>query len=73
MLIDTGLGDLESAAADARAAEKAGYDGAFTGEVSSDPFLPLVLAADATERIDAGHVDRGGLRPLPHGARLHGP
>jgi probable F420-dependent oxidoreductase len=48
MLIDTILGPLESAA------EAAGYDGAFTGEVSNDPFLPLVLAAASTERIDLG-------------------
>jgi probable F420-dependent oxidoreductase len=54
MLIDTTLGALETAAADARAAEQAGYDGAFTGEVSNDPFLPLALAADATGRLDLG-------------------
>ncbi len=54
MLIDTGLGPLESAAETAAAAEAAGYDGAFTGEVNNDPFLPLVLAATATERIDLG-------------------
>ncbi len=51
MLIDTILGPLESAA---EAAEADGYDGAFTGEVSNDPFLPLVLAAASTERIDLG-------------------
>lgn len=54
MLIDTTLGALESASADARAAEEAGYDGAFTGEVSNDPFLPLALAAEATRRLDLG-------------------
>jgi probable F420-dependent oxidoreductase len=54
MLIDTTLGALETAAGDARAAEEAGYDGAFTGEVSNDPFLPLALAADATGRLDLG-------------------
>jgi probable F420-dependent oxidoreductase len=54
MLIDTTLGDLESAARDARKAEDAGYAGAFTGEVSSDPFLPLALAAGATEGITLG-------------------
>jgi alkanesulfonate monooxygenase SsuD/methylene tetrahydromethanopterin reductase-like flavin-dependent oxidoreductase (luciferase family) len=40
MLADTTLGHLESAAA-AAAAETAGYDGIFTGELSNDPFLPL--------------------------------
>ena len=54
MLIDTHLGALESAAAAARSAEVDGYDGAFTGEVNNDPFLPLVLAAATTERIDLG-------------------
>ena len=54
MLIDTTLGALETAAAAARAAEVDGYDGAFTGEVSNDPFLPLAVAAAATERITLG-------------------
>jgi len=54
VLIDTTLGDLEAAARDAGKAERAGYAGAFTGEVSSDPFLPLALAAGATERITLG-------------------
>jgi probable F420-dependent oxidoreductase len=54
MLIDTTLGGLESAASAATAAEAAGYAGVFTGEVHSDPFLPLALAAAATERIDIG-------------------
>lgn len=54
MLIDTTLGDLETAAADAADAEEAGYAGAFTGEVASDPFLPLTLAAGATEHLTLG-------------------
>jgi probable F420-dependent oxidoreductase len=36
----------------ARAMEGAGYDGAFTFEGPHDPFLPLVLAADATEHLE---------------------
>jgi probable F420-dependent oxidoreductase len=36
----------------ARAMEAAGYDGAFTFEGPHDPFLPLVLAAEATERLE---------------------
>ena len=32
--------------------EAAGYDGAFTFEGPHDPFLPLVLAAEATERLE---------------------
>ena len=54
MLIDATLGELESAAATAAAAEAAGYDGIFTGEVNNDAFLPLALAAASTERIDIG-------------------
>src|SRR6202012_2498398 len=54
VLIDTSLGDLETAAKDARIAEEAGYAGAFTGELNSDPFLPLALAADATGQLTIG-------------------
>jgi probable F420-dependent oxidoreductase len=36
----------------ARQLEAGGYDGAFTFEGPHDPFLPLVLAADATERLE---------------------
>ena len=48
-LITASLGEV---AAVARAMEAAGYDGAFTFEGPHDPFLPLVLAADATERLE---------------------
>lgn len=34
--------------------ERRGFAGAFTAETSHDPFLPLVLAARATERMDLG-------------------
>jgi probable F420-dependent oxidoreductase len=54
VLIDTTLGSLESAAAAAARAEAEGFDGAFTGEVRSDPFLPLALAVASTERIELG-------------------
>ncbi len=54
MLVDTTLGPLEGAAAGARSAEAEGYDGVFSGEVSSDPFLPIAVAAEATERIELG-------------------
>jgi probable F420-dependent oxidoreductase len=54
MIVDTTLSALESAATEARTAEAYGYEGAFTGEVSNDPFLPLVLAAASTERIELG-------------------
>jgi probable F420-dependent oxidoreductase len=41
-------------AASARAAEEAGYDGAWTAETSHDPFLACALAAEHTERIEVG-------------------
>ncbi|MEZ5261657.1 MAG: TIGR03617 family F420-dependent LLM class oxidoreductase [Acidimicrobiales bacterium] len=45
---------LAFAAADARDAEEAGYDGAWSSENESDAFLPLALAAGATARIELG-------------------
>jgi probable F420-dependent oxidoreductase len=44
-----GLADVPRAAA---RLEAQGYDGAVTAETSSDPFLPLAIAAEHTERID---------------------
>jgi probable F420-dependent oxidoreductase len=44
-------GDLADAADVARRVEALGYDGAICAEVAHDPFLPLALAATATERI----------------------
>jgi probable F420-dependent oxidoreductase len=54
MKVDGGLmiTDLASVPEHARKLEKAGYDGAISAEISSDPFLPLTLAAEHTERID---------------------
>ncbi|MSO79117.1 MAG: LLM class F420-dependent oxidoreductase [Acidimicrobiia bacterium] len=34
--------------------EGLGYDGAFTAETNHDPFLPLVIAAEHTERLELG-------------------
>ena len=39
---------------EARRHEKAGYDGLWSSESAHDPFLPLVLAAEHTERIELG-------------------
>jgi len=51
--IDAGLmGSLESVPGRIRELEAQGYDGAVTAEMSSDPFLPLVLAAEHSERIE---------------------
>ena len=46
--------DLHRIAAQASAAEAAGFDGLWTAETGNDPFLPLVLAAEHTQRIMLG-------------------
>src|SRR3954447_13657332 len=46
--------DLSGEAHAAREAEDAGYDGVWAAETSHDPFLSLLLAANATERIELG-------------------
>jgi probable F420-dependent oxidoreductase len=53
MKIDTSLlGDLADASSRAAALEGLGYDGAYTFEGPHDPFFPLALAAQETERIE---------------------
>ncbi|HXM55594.1 MAG TPA: LLM class F420-dependent oxidoreductase [Candidatus Dormibacteraeota bacterium] len=53
MKIDGGLfTDLSGVPARARELEDLGYDGAVSVETSHDPFLPLALAAEHTERVD---------------------
>ncbi|MBW2280843.1 MAG: LLM class F420-dependent oxidoreductase [Deltaproteobacteria bacterium] len=53
MKIDGGLmGSLHQVPERIRALEQAGYDGAITAETSNDPFFPLVLAAEHSEKID---------------------
>jgi probable F420-dependent oxidoreductase len=54
MLIDAPLltTDLTAVAAEARALEALGYDGAFTFEGPHDPFLPLAFAAEHTTRLE---------------------
>ncbi|TMK88649.1 MAG: LLM class F420-dependent oxidoreductase [Actinobacteria bacterium] len=55
MKVDGGVGfDLASAAATAKEAEDAGYDGVWSAETSHDPFFPLLLAAEHTERLEIG-------------------
>ena len=51
MLEGNGLSEL---AAEARERESAGYDGLWTAETAHDPFFPLLLAAEHTERIELG-------------------
>jgi len=45
---------LTGVAEAAREAEELGYDGVLSFETGHDPFLPLALAAAATERVDLG-------------------
>jgi probable F420-dependent oxidoreductase len=54
MKVDGGLlaTDLSTVPARARELEAAGYDGAVSAEISSDPFLPLLLAAEHTQRLE---------------------
>lgn len=57
MKVDGGLGltpDIQAIAANARSQEDAGYDGVWTAETSHDPFLPLVVAAANTEKLELG-------------------
>jgi probable F420-dependent oxidoreductase len=53
--LDGGIPNQLDRAADAAGAlEQHGYDGAWTFETSHDPFLPLLLAAEHTSRIELG-------------------
>jgi probable F420-dependent oxidoreductase len=55
MEIDTSLTkDIAETTAVARAAERAEYDGLWVGETQHDPFLQLLQAAEATDRITIG-------------------
>ncbi len=53
MKIDAGLmGPLEDVPKRVAALEAEGYDGVVTAETSSDPFFPLLLAAEHSERVE---------------------
>ncbi|MFQ5434586.1 MAG: TIGR03617 family F420-dependent LLM class oxidoreductase [Anaerolineae bacterium] len=56
MKIDTLLltHDLKQMPALTRAAEAIGFDGLWTAETQSDPFLPLALAAEHSQRMNLG-------------------
>jgi probable F420-dependent oxidoreductase len=56
MKVDGKLGAGQTAAVieETRRHEKAGYDGLWASESAHDPFLPLVLAAEHSERIELG-------------------
>jgi probable F420-dependent oxidoreductase len=54
--IETGipLNDWRAVAAAAQRAEQLGFDGVLSFEIANDPFMPLALAALATERVSLG-------------------
>ena len=55
MKVDGGVAlDLVKSAESAKEAEAAGYSGAWTAETNHDPFFPLLLAAEHTQRIELG-------------------
>ena len=55
MRIDGGLGgDLTKVAATAAKLEGQGYDGLWSAETAHDPFFPLLLASQQTERVELG-------------------
>ncbi|WP_041939291.1 MULTISPECIES: LLM class F420-dependent oxidoreductase [Frankia] len=52
MKVDVGLwADLDDIASRSRELESLGYDALYVPETAHDPFLPVVLAAQATERV----------------------
>ena len=55
MQVDGGIGfDPSDAVATAQRAEADGFDGIWCAETGHDPFLPLLLAAEHTERVELG-------------------
>lgn len=55
MKVDGGIGnDLRLAPGQAKDLENKGYTGAWTAETAHDPFFPLLLAAEHTERMQLG-------------------
>jgi probable F420-dependent oxidoreductase len=56
MKVDGGipLSDTAEIARVAKELEDVGYDGALSAETNHDPFLPLVIAAEHTERLELG-------------------
>lgn len=53
MKVDGGVGfELDKVGAQAAELEEMGYSGVLTAETSHDPFFPLLVAAQQTERVD---------------------
>jgi probable F420-dependent oxidoreductase len=67
MKVDAGLmGSLREVPERAKALEAVGYDGLITAETGHDPFLPIALAAEHTERVElkTGIAVAFGRNPL---------
>ncbi|MBW3668375.1 MAG: LLM class F420-dependent oxidoreductase [Actinobacteria bacterium] len=54
MKVDGTIGFSHDTPAAARRAEELGYDGVLSAETNTDPFLPLLLAAEHTRRLELG-------------------
>jgi probable F420-dependent oxidoreductase len=55
LILDTGIpGQLASVPEDASTLEGQGYDGCWSAEINHDPFLPLMLSAEHTSRVELG-------------------
>src|ERR1700710_971667 len=55
MKVDGGLDSrLDTVGPKAKELEDVGYDGAFSAETSHDPFFPVLLGAEHTERLELG-------------------
>lgn len=55
MKVDGGIGgELRQAGAAGAAQEAQGYDGLWTAETAHDPFFPLLLASQTTEKVELG-------------------
>jgi probable F420-dependent oxidoreductase len=53
-MLNAGSGSIQAIADAAKAQEAVGYDGLWSAETSHDPFFPLLVAAEHTERIELG-------------------
>jgi probable F420-dependent oxidoreductase len=55
LLIDSGISSqFDRVPGDASRIERLGYDGCWSAEINHDPFLPLMLAAEHTARVELG-------------------
>ena len=54
MKVDGGIGGFDQVAGLAKAQEDGGFDGLWSAETGHDPFVPLFIAAEHTERIQLG-------------------